>query len=146
MAVNGKKKGQEPEAEFETPTGGPLRPPKEGEEIFLGEAKSLTVTKDVNIGQLLDEIDERLNDSSRYHVVAHIERDEDEVTEENPLTLYVHGDADMRTVRGVVESHVRDDSYGVSDEERTINELKDKLKAGDDLPPADLNKLLRSML
>lgn len=144
MAVNDKKQDQAPEDEVST--SGQLRPPKDGDEIFLGEAKSLTVTKDVNIGQLLTEVDERLNDSARYHVVAHIERDEDEVSEENPLTLYVHGDADMRTVRGVVESHVRDDSYGIPDEERKINELKEKLKAGEDLPPADLNKLLRAML
>lgn len=143
MAVNGKK---EPEVELETPNGGPLDPPKPGNELFEGQAKSMKITRDVNPHQLMTEIDDRLSDRERFQVVAHLEDDDSPVSEENPLTLYIHGDADMRTVRGVVESHEKDDNYGLTDEEREINALKAKLKDGKDLPPAELNKLLRAML
>jgi hypothetical protein len=144
MAVNENKGSDAPE-ELETPNG-LLVPPKEGQAIFGGDAKTLKVTKDVNMDQLLHEVDARLGDPDRYHVVAYLEDFDEPVSEKNPLTLYVQGDADMRTVRGVVESHDKDEHFGLSDEERALNELKAKLKSGEDLPAAELNKLLRSIL
>lgn len=145
MAVNAGKTDEAPD-ELETPSG-LLNPPKDhAEALFGGEAKSLVVTKDVQVHQLMAEIDERLGDRKKYHVVGHLEDDDRPVSEKNPLTLYVHGGADLRTVRGAVESHERDDHYGLSDEERRINELKDRLRSGDDLPGAELNELLRAMI
>lgn len=148
MAVNESKKTEqdEPLVEMETPNGGMLLPPKPGQEVFEGKAKTLKVTKDVNVPQLMHEVDERLGDPDRYQVVGHWEDDLVPVSEANPLTLFVDGEADMRTVRGVVESHVKDEHWGLSDQEREINELKAKLKSGKDLPAADLNKLMRAML
>lgn len=144
MAVKADK-SKAPE-ELETPNG-LLTPPKDQDEaIFGGEAKSLKVTKDVNVHQLIDEIDARLSDPQRYHVVGHLKDDDNPVSEKNPLTLYVHGDADMRTVRGVVESHDKDSDYGLTDEERGLNKLKEKLRSGEDLPAAELNRLLRSIV
>lgn len=125
---------------------GLLKPPAEGKELFEGEVKTLTVTTDVNVAQLMDEVDDRLGDPERYQVVARLEDDESPVSKKNPLILYVHGDADMRTVRGVVESHEKDEHYGLSDEEREINSLREKLRSGKDLPAAELNKLLRAIL
>jgi hypothetical protein len=142
MAVNTDKGNEAPE-ELETPSG-TLK--EVAEPIFGGEAKSLKVTKDVNVHQLIDEIDERLGDRDKYHVVGHLEDDGNPVSEKNPLTLYIHGGADMRTVRGVVESHDKDPNYGLSDEDKRINELKDKLKSGKDLPADELNELLRSIV
>lgn len=139
-------RSRDEDVEMETPNGGMLAPPAPGDEVFEGQAKSLKVIKDVNVGQLMDEIDERLGDPEKYHVVGHWENDNIPVSADNPLTLFVAGGADMRTVRGAVESHVKDDHYGLSEEEREINDLKAKLKSGKDLPTADLNKLLRSIL
>lgn len=142
MAVNAQKSQQDDESPEEA--AGRLKGVEEP--IFGGEAKSLVVEKDVNVHQLMDEIDARLGDQERYHVVAHLENDEAPVSSENPLTLYVHGGADMRTVRGAVESHDKDPNYGLSDADRHLNELKEKLKSGKDLPAAELNELLRSIL
>jgi hypothetical protein len=142
MAVNTNKDDEAP-AELETPSG-VLEAVEEP--IFGGDAKSLVVTKDVNVHQLINEIDGRLGDPDKYHVVGHLEDDDNPVSEQNPLTLYVHGGADMRTVRGVVESHDKDPDYGLSDEDRRISELKSKLQSGEDLPAAELNELLRSII
>jgi hypothetical protein len=140
MAV---KKADEAPEELETPSG-VLK--EVAEPIFGGEAKSMAVTKDVNVQQLVREIDDRLGDPGRYQVVGHLEDDDNPVSEKNPLTLYVHGDADMRTVRGVVESHEKDPGYGLTDEEKNLNELKERLRSGEDLPASELNQLLRSIL
>lgn len=123
-----------------------LTPPKAGEELFEGKGKSYEVTKDVNPRQLIEEVYERLGDRNKFEVVAHLEDDDNPVSESNPLTLHMLGDVDLRTVRGVVETHEKDDAYGMTDEERKIQELKDRLRGGEDLPAADLNQLLRSIL
>jgi len=118
---------------------GRLTPPAGGHVPFDGKAKSLKVSKEINAYQLIQEVYERLGDRSAYEVVL---ADGDDGT---PL-LYVLGDVDMRTVRGVVESHTPDDGYGLSDEEREIHRLKERLRGGEDLAGSELNKLMRAML
>ncbi len=142
MAVNPKKKADEAPEE---PVG-LLTPPKTGTELFEGEGKSYEVTKDVNPAQLIEEVYERLGKRDKYQVVATLEDDDSPVSEENPLVLHLFGDVDLRTVRGVVESHEKDDSFGVSKEEAALNELADRLRSGEDLSSGELNTLLRSML
>lgn len=143
MAVNPKKDRdeapEEPEA-FQS-----LLKPVD-EPIFGGEAKTLVVDRDVNLHQLVEEVYERLGNREKYQVVAHLEDDEIPVSPENPLTLYVHGGADMRTVRGAVESHDKDPNYGLTDADRRLQGLREKLQSGQDLPAAELNEVLRSLL
>lgn len=144
MAVNPKKDLDEaPEEELETPPG-TLKPVDNP--IFGGDAKSLVVESDVNVHQLIDEIDERLGNRDKFQVVGHLEDDENPVSPQNPLTLYVHGGADMRTVRGAVESHDKDPNYGLTAADKRLNELREKLQSGQDLPAAELNEILRSIL
>lgn len=123
-----------------------LTPPKPGEELFEGQGKSYAVTKDVHPLQLIDEVYYRLGDRDKYQVVAHLEDDDNPVSEDNPLTLHLLGDVDLRTVRGVVESHVKDPDYGLDDKEKELKALAARLTSGEDLPVADLNKLLRGVL
>lgn len=131
MAVT--KKGQDPEE-----SAGVLTPPKNGHVPFDGNAKSMKVTKDAHDGQLIEEVYTRLGDRDAYQVV---------ITGDGPeRVLYVLGDADMRTVRGVVESHTPDPHYGLTEQDRKVRELRERLRSGEDLPPEDLNVLLRALL
>lgn len=124
-----------------------LTPPKPGEEIFEGKGKSYEVTKDVNPHQLIEEVYARLGNRDKYQVVAHLEDDDNPVSEKNPLTLHLLGDdVDLRTVRGVVETHEKDEHYGVSDEEKELRSLEARLADGEDLPAEDLNKVLRGII
>lgn len=117
---------------------GMLTPPKDGHQPFDGKAKSLTIGKPVNEGQLIEEVYTRLGDRDAFEVaIAGAEPDQ---------TLYVLGDVDMRTVRGVVESHVPDPEHGLDESEKEIRQLKERLASGEDLEGAELNKLLRSLL
>ena len=136
-----------PEEEFEIEVvGGLLTPPEPGKEMFDGDVKTLRVTKDVYPVQLVDEIDDRLGDADRFQVAVHLDDDEAPVSEKNPLTLYIHGDPDMRTVRGAVESHVPNPHHGMTAGEIRVAELKDKLRSGKDLPASELSELLRATM
>jgi hypothetical protein len=117
---------------------GVLTPPKGGHIPFDGNGKSMKVTKPVHQRQLIEEIYERLGDRNAYQVVL--------TGDDGDQTLYVLGDVDMRTVRGVLESHTPDQHYGLSDQDRTVNALRERLRNGEDLPTEDLNVLLRTLL
>lgn len=136
-------KGDTAPVEDDTPLGGPMIPV--ANPIFDGDAKSMVVTKNVNMNQLVAEIDERLGDRAKYQVIAEIADHRALVSEANPLTLHVHpSEVDMRTVRGVVESHVPDVDHGKTKQEIEIDALKARLAEGD-LSLPDLNKILRSI-
>jgi hypothetical protein len=123
-----------------------LTPPKAGEELFEGKGQALKVTKDVHPLQLIDEVYDRLGSRDKYQVVTHLEDDETPVSEGNPLTLHLLGDIDLKAVEAVVETHVKDAEYGLAEGEKELKVLAARLTAGEDLPVADLNKLLRGVL
>lgn len=125
-------------------TPGMLTPPKGGHVPFDGQGKSVTVVRDVNPPQLIEEVYARLGNREDFEVVAHL--DGDTVSEETPMILHVLGDADMRTVLGAVNSHVPDPAFGLDDEGRKIVALKERLRSGEDLSPTELNVLLRTMM
>lgn len=119
-------------------TPGKLTPPRNGHVPFDGNAKSMQITKDINAHQLIEEVYGRLGDRSAFEVVL--------TGDPGEYTLYVLGDVDMRTVRGVLESHTPDAHYGLTEQDRRIGELRERLHGGEDLGSEDLNVLLRSML
>jgi hypothetical protein len=126
--------------------GGLMRPPLAGTELFGGDHKSLEVTREVGLIQLLDEIEERLGDRDKFHVAMETKDHQAPVSDTNPMTIHIHpSEVDMRTVRGVVESHVVDPDYGKTDEDKKLESLKARLAKGD-LSLKDLNVILRSVI
>lgn len=126
--------------------GGALVPHAAGNAPFEGQGKTLAVTKPVNVAQLLEEVYDRLGDHQKYNVVLVSEHDTGDFSEAQPGTLHVHpADADMRKVRGVVESHVPDPDWGLDEEAREIRDLKAKLVEGD-LDQQQMNALLRRLV
>jgi hypothetical protein len=132
--------------EVEEGNGGPMRPPAEGKMLFSGDHKSLEVTREVGLIQLSDEIEERLGDPEKFHVVMEIQDEKSPVSEKNPLIIHVHpAEVDMRTVRGAVDSHEMDPDYGKTDEDKNLEALKERLGKGD-LSLKELNVILRSVI
>lgn len=130
MAVNtGKDTEEQP---------GLLTPPKEGFVPFDGKAKSMTLSGDVAEHQLVEEVYSRLGDRDAYEVTV--------TGEPGKQVLWVLGDVDMRSVRGVVDSHRPDADFGLDEDGKTLRQLKERLKSGEDLPASDLNRLLRAVL
>lgn len=133
-----------PEGEPE-PLGGAMRPP--AQPFWDGNAKSLKVTKKVNPIQLLDEIEDRLGDPSRYQVVMQVDDPKTGVSTDNPLTVHVHpADTDMHAVREVVKAHTPDPDYGKSKADLEREGLVQRLRDGNDLALPELNKILRSII
>lgn len=131
--------------EFEEGFQGGLMKPVDNP-LWGGDVASIKVTRDVNLPQLLWEIDEKLGDRTKYHVVLETSKDDQPVSAKNPLLVHVHpGDTDMRTVNSVVKAHVPDADWGKSEEQKEIEGLKARLLEGD-LALPELNKILRSIL
>lgn len=134
MAVStDKTTDAEPEQAF-----GMLTPPAEGFVPFDGKAKSMKLSGEVAHGQLVAEVYDRLGGRDDHEVTVTGEGDEQ--------TLWVLGDVDMRSIRGVVDSHTPDPHFGLTEEQQAVKQLKERLASGEDLPASDLNRLLRAML
>lgn len=128
----------------EPASGGIMTPPKQP--LFDGDVKSVKVTGDVNMIQLLDEIEEHLGDRERYQVLMQIEDHQAPVSKENPLVIHVHpATTDMDAVLGVVNEHTPDADYGKSEKDKELESLKARLAEGD-LALEDLNKIVRSLV
>lgn len=126
-------------------TGGLLGEPKGGTAPFEGEGKTYEVTKPINPAQLIDEVYDRLANRQKYQVVIHVVDFDKEVSKDNPATIHVHpADADMRTVRGAVESHVPDPDFGMTQEQVELRDLRTRL-ATEDLTVQELNTIMRSI-
>lgn len=124
--------------------GGIMTPPKHP--LFDGDVKSVKVTGEVNMVQLLDEIEEHLGDRERYQVLMEVENHRAPVSDENPLIVHVHpATTDMDAVLGVVNSHTADADYGKTEKDKELESLKARLAKGD-LALEDLNKILRSIV
>jgi hypothetical protein len=136
--------GDAPEEEPIQEGGGLMKAPQQA--LFDGDTKSVTVTHEVNLLQLLNEVEDRLGDRSHFQVVMEMADHKAPVSEMNPLIIHVHpAEADMRTVRGAVDSHSPDPDYGRSDADKKLEELKGRLRDGD-LSLKDLNTILRSVI
>jgi hypothetical protein len=132
MAVNIDKDAVEEDVE------GMLVPPQDGHIPFDGHAQVLEVTGDVHQRQLIEEVYAHLGDRNAYQVVL--------TGDDSGRALYILGDTDMDAVQDVVTAHTPDPYYGMSDTDRKVSELRERLGNGEDLSPADLNTLLRAML
>jgi hypothetical protein len=119
---------------------GMLTPPEEGTVPYGGKGLTLNATGDVHPYQLIEEIYQRLGERGDYEVVV------TESHDGKQRSVHVLGDADRAVVQGVIDSHDPDPDYGLSAEERRIQDLKHQLKSGADLSPQDLNTLMRAML
>lgn len=132
-----------------TPTEGEpglLTPHPSGGAPFDGEGKTLTITKPVHPAQLLNEVYDRLGDRAHYNAALQVKEPFLPVSEANPAVLHIHpASVDMRTVRGVVESHAPDPRWGMDEQAAELADLKTRL-ATEDLGPEELNRLLRSIL
>lgn len=113
--------------------------------VPFGEGKTLTITREVNPAQLLNEVYDRLGDRQEYNVALQVQEWGLPISEANPAVLHVHpATADMRTVRGAVDTHTPDPHYGMSEEQVELASLKARLAEGD-LGNEELNKLLRGI-
>lgn len=146
MAVSRRKRVPMKKEAGTQKAGGLLKPVEPEKAFFDGDAETIRVTRDIHPGQLLHEVDTALGDPDRYHVIGHLEQDDHPVSETNPFTLHIHGGVDAQVVRDLVDSHEKDPHFGLSPEQIEIEKLKTRLRSGEDLSAAELNKVVRGIL
>lgn len=133
MDVSTGKDEQEPQE-----ATGQLEPPAEGEVLFEGLGTAFPLEGEVHEIQLIEEVYEHLGDRDAFEVAT---------TEVNGVkTLHVLGEADIDGVKGVVQAHSPDPDYGLSEDDKHLRQLRERLKSGEDLSPSDMNTLLRAVL
>lgn len=133
MVVSTDKTQQEPPE-----ATGLLTPPKPGEEVFDGQALAVPLSGDVHDAQLIEEVYGRLGDRDAFQVVT---------TEgvDGVKTLHVLGDTDVDTVKAVAQAHTPDPDFGLDEDGKRLRQLRERLKAGEDLPASELSALMRAM-
>lgn len=105
---------------------------------YLGEGSTLELNRDVNYGQLADELGAHVPDGVHFVGVRSPEKDH--------LTLHFSQPIeDLTGIQSAVDAHVPDENYGLTPEQIEYQELKDKLSKNN-LPVAELNKLLKLAL
>jgi hypothetical protein len=105
----------------------------------FGDGKRITVDRPVNVSQLMDEIREATG------VQVSISMIWPEGAEKG--TLFVSpGDAvDGRTVAGKIRTHEPDDLYGLSETDRALAEVMNKVRSGKSLTDAERDMALLAL-
>ncbi|MET7363250.1 hypothetical protein ABZS76_33100 [Streptomyces sp. NPDC005562] len=120
-----------------------------GVDPFSGDSQRFTWPRQANIGQLQIEITEALGDQVRLAFISprDTEGGDVEVSDEAPLIVFVTpSSADLAAVRQVMAAHRPDPYYGMSDEERQVAQLQEKIRSGADLTMEEMQKALRMLV
>ncbi|PPS89450.1 hypothetical protein [Streptomyces sp. MH60] len=116
---------------------------------FRGDSYRFTWTRQVEVGQLQAEVTETLGPSVQVAAVIPIDEDgmPGPVSAEDPITFYVTpSSVDLAAVRRVLAEHRPDPYYGMSDEERAQAQLREKIAAGGQLTPDEMQMALRMLV
>ncbi|MFE0490235.1 hypothetical protein [Streptomyces griseoaurantiacus] len=116
---------------------------------FGGDSVRLTWAREVAVGQLQQEIVQVLPDV-RLAAAFPLDKETGEpvgVSAQSPLVLYVTpSSADVAAVRQVLGAHRPDPYFGMSEEEKSQAQLKEKIAAGLDLSPQEMQTALQMLV
>jgi hypothetical protein len=116
---------------------------------FLGNSQRFTWSRDIEMGQLQDEVTLALGSDVR--LAAFFPLDENEAAQpvdaHHPIILYVTpSSADVAAVKQVLGAHKPDPYYGMTDEEKVQAQLREKIASGQTLTPEELTLALQMLL
>jgi hypothetical protein len=116
---------------------------------FRGDSQRFTWPRDLQIGQLQDEVTEALGPDVRLAAFFPLD-DEGEpvpVGAQTPITLYVTpSSADLAAVKQVLATHRPDPYYGMTDEQKAQAQLREKIASGQPLTPEETTAALQMLL
>ena len=115
---------------------------------FKGDSQRFTWPRGVEIGQLQDEVTLALGPSVRLAAFYPVDDGVPlPVDAQNPVTLYVTpSSADLAAVRQVLAGHRPDPYYGMSEEERTNAQLREKIASGQTLTAEETTRALQMLI
>lgn len=121
----------------------------ESADPFGGDSQRFTWPREVSVGQLQTEVSAALGDGVRVAVIAPLDEEGAPVTvdAQSPLTMYVTpSSADLVGLRQVLAAHQVDPYFGMSGEERQQAQLREKIAAGGELTPGEMQQALRMLV
>jgi hypothetical protein len=116
---------------------------------FRGDSHRFTWNREVAVGQLQVEVTEALGPSVQVAAVIPIDEDglPGPVSAQDPVIFYVTpSSVDLAAVRRVLAEHRPDPYYGMTDEEREQAQLREKIAAGGELTPGEMQMALRMLV
>lgn len=116
---------------------------------FLGDSQRFTWSRDLQIGQLQDEITQAMGPAVRLAAFFPADEEGDRlgVDAQNPVVLYVTpSSADLAAVKQVLAAHKPDLYYGMTDEEKAQAQLREKIAAGQTLSPEEMTLALQMLV
>ncbi|MGA5598387.1 hypothetical protein ACPCSE_29555 [Streptomyces cellulosae] len=116
---------------------------------FQGDSQRLSWSRDMELGQLQEEVREALGEQVQLAVL--FEHDEHHVPlpvdSEHPAVIYVHpSSTDLGALRQVLAAHRPDPYYGMTEEERAQAQVREKVAAGKPLTPDEMQLAFRMLL
>lgn len=108
------------------------------------ECCSVTLTREVNVTQLSDEI----RAMAGYEVQLSVIKPQPgtKINGDHPAKLYVHPMVEESVIQKSVADHVPDDLYSLTPDQRMRAELLGKLKRGEELSVTELTQALQLAL
>lgn len=116
---------------------------------FRGDSQRFTWPRDLQIGQLQEEVTGALGPDVRLAAFFPLDADDAPVAvdAQNPVTLYVTpSSADVAGVKQVLASHKPDPYYGMTDEQRAQAQLREKIASGQTLTPEETTAALQMLI
>lgn len=116
---------------------------------FRGDSQRLTWTRDLQIGQLQEEITEALGPDVRLAAFFPLDEAGEPVAvdAQTPVTLYVTpSSADLAGVKQVLAAHKPDPYFGMTDEEKARMQLREKIASGQALTPEETTAALQMLI
>ncbi|MEU9405584.1 hypothetical protein AB0E08_07755 [Streptomyces sp. NPDC048281] len=116
---------------------------------FRGDSQRFTWSRQLEIGQLQDEITSALGPAVQLAAFFPLDGDGDPlaVDAQNPITLYVTpSSADLAAVKQVLAVHKPDPYYGMTDEQKTQAQLREKIASGQPLTPEETTAALQMLI
>lgn len=116
---------------------------------FRGDSQRLTWSRDLQIGQLQDEVTQALGPAVRLAAFFPLDDVGDPLTvgDQTPVTLYVTpSSADLAALKQVLAVHRPDPYYGMTDEEKAQAQIREKIAAGQTLSPEEMTLALQMLI
>lgn len=116
---------------------------------FQGNSQRFTWSRDLEIGQLQEEVTGALGPDVRLAAFFPLDAEDAPlpVSAQHPITVYVTpSSADLAAVKQLLAVHKPDPYFGMTNEEKAQVQLREKIASGQTLTPEELTMALQMLV
>jgi hypothetical protein len=116
---------------------------------FQGDSQRFTWSRDIQIGQLQDEVTQAMGPAVRLAAFFPLDDEGDAlpVDAQNPVTVYVTpSSTDMAALKQVFAVHRPDPYYGMTDDEKAQAQIREKIASGQTLTAEEMTLAFQMLI